>query len=110
MRITPMLLVCVFNVSTVCTFAQGFDPGCKLPFEAIKTEGLEIDQACSIDGNAEDDTGKKLESNAKNNFCVKGTPTPVTYNTFKRLQSAADEKDKLRAALKESRKILARIL
>src|SRR5690242_11321987 len=53
--------------------ALAFDVGCQLPFEAIETEGLTIDSTCSIDGNSGDDVGKRLESEAKNNFCVEGS-------------------------------------
>ena len=87
-----------------------FKPGCELPFDGIKTEGLEIDAICSMDGNAGDDTGKRLESNAKNNFCVDGKPTPITYDDLKSLQAAADKVDGLRNALKKSRKDLDQIL
>jgi hypothetical protein len=88
---------------------QGFKlpPGCQLPFEAIKTEDLDIDGSCSIDGNAGDDEMKKLEANAKNNFCVTGTPTSITYSVFTRLQKASDGIDNLRQELKSDRSALA---
>src|SRR5262245_26850315 len=35
-----------------------FEPECQLPFDAIKTDGLTIDQTCGPDGNAGDDRGK----------------------------------------------------
>src|SRR5690348_4420104 len=47
-----------------------FKPGCKLPFDSIKSTGLEIDAQCTPDGNGGDDTAKVLENHAKNNFCV----------------------------------------
>ena len=61
-------------------FAQGFalPADCSLSFASIKTTDLEIDAPCTVDGNAGDDTGKKLESNAKNDFCVTGKPVPYT--------------------------------
>lgn len=80
-----------------------FEPDCTLPFDAIKAEGLTIDETCSPDGNAGDDVGKRLESNAKNNFCVEGSPVPITYEDFTNLQSASDNIGGLRNLLKTSR-------
>jgi hypothetical protein len=76
---------------------------CELPFNDIKTEGLEVDAKCTVDGNAGTDTGKQLENNAKNNFCVTGTPTAISYDDFKGLQEAADNVSGLRKTLKTSR-------
>jgi hypothetical protein len=92
-----------FALAACCLWSQGFDPGCKLPFDALKTEGLPIDAAPG-------DTGKRLESNAKNNFCAKGKPTTITYSAFTRLQSLSDGQDGLRAALKQDRSVLADLL
>ena len=103
------LLIAVITFSLAPVLPQGFDPGCKLPFDKIKTEGLEIDATCSMDGNSTD-TGKRLESNAKNNFCARGKPISITFATFKRLQAEADKKEGLKAALKESRDDLKDIL
>jgi len=83
--------------------ALAFDVGCQLPFEAIETEGLTIDSTCSIDGNSGDDVGKRLESEAKNNFCVDGSPVPVTYEDFTNLETAADNIGGLRNLLKKNR-------
>ena len=100
-----------FALAACCLWSQGFDPGCKLPFDALKTEGLDIDANCTIDGGAAPgDTGKKLESNAKNNFCAKGKPTTILYSAFTKLQGLSDQQDGLKAALKESRDVLADLL
>jgi hypothetical protein len=93
--------------------SMSFNPGCKLPFDEIKTESLDIDTGCTVDGNAGDDTAKRLESNAKNNFCVSGKPTPITFETFEQLQAAVDDPEKkktLKAAIKESRDDLKGLL
>jgi len=103
------LLLLAVTLSAASLLAQGFDPGCKLPFDKIKTEGLDIDETCSMDGNS-NDTGKRLESNAKNNFCASNKPTPITYSIFKRLQTATDNEDGLKSALKDSREDLKDIL
>lgn len=85
-----------------------FKPGCELPFEDIKTPGLDVDEQCTSDGNAGDNTAKRLENNAKNNFCAQGTPVPIVYADFTNLQKAADDVDDLN--LKTSRKALLGIL
>lgn len=89
--------------------ALAFSPDCALPFDDIKTEGLTIDSICTEDGNAGDDTGKRLESEAKNNFCVDGEPTPISYEDFKQLQAASDKVAGLKNVLKTSRDPLAEI-
>ena len=93
-------------VSLGASYGQGFVPGCKLPFDAIKSVGLAIDAQCGIDGNAGDNTAKRLESNAKNNFCAPGNPVTITPGIFTKLQSAADKVDGLRDSLKTSRSAL----
>lgn len=92
-------------------WGQGFmlPAGCTLPFEPIKSTDLDIDKSCTVDGNAKD-TGKKLESNAKNNFCVTSKPVPITYTTFTRLQTASDNIDGLRNTLKTDRSVLSNVV
>jgi hypothetical protein len=85
------------------TSVVAFQPDCKLPFDSIKTLDLDVDADCTVDGNAGTDTAKRLENNAKNNFCVKGSPTSITYDDLKGLQLAADGIDGLKATLKTSR-------
>ena len=79
-----------------------FKPGCRLPFDTIKSTGLEIDEKCTVDGNGGDDTAKVLENHAKNNFCIDGQPVPITYDDFKNLQALADANG-LKKGLKTSR-------
>ncbi|MCU1264845.1 MAG: hypothetical protein JWM21_1163 [Acidobacteria bacterium] len=84
-----------------------FKVGCQLPFDSIKSEGLEIDAKCTSDGTATaDDLKDRLEFNAKNNFCAEGTPRAITYDDLKGLQVAADAIDGLRDNLTKSRKDL----
>jgi hypothetical protein len=85
-----------------------FNPGCKLPFDSIKSTGLTIDAKCTADGNGGTDTAKVLENHAKNNFCVTGNPTAITYDDFKGLQKTADDND-LKKGLDTSRDSLAGI-
>jgi hypothetical protein len=96
--------------ATVHKGALAFKPGCELPFDNIKTEGLTIDAVCSEDGNAGTDTGKRLESNAKNNFCVDGDPIPISYDDFKNLQAASDNIGGLKTKLDTTRDPLFNIL
>ena len=72
---------------------QSFDPGCTLPFDAIKTTGLAIDAQCPMGGHSGILNGSQphiLQNLAKNNFCVTGDPTPVSYNAFVALQTAVN--------------------
>lgn len=85
-----------------------FKPGCKLPFDTIKSTGLEIDAQCTPDGNGGDDTAKVLENHAKNNFCVTGKPVAITEDDFKGLQKTADDNG-LKKGLKTSRDSLVNI-
>ena len=85
-----------------------FNPGCKLPFDSIKSTGLEIDAQCTADGNGADDTAKVLENHAKNNFCVTGKPVAITEDDFKGLQKLADDNG-LKKGLKTSRDSLINI-
>lgn len=86
---------------------HGFKLGCELPFDSIKTEGLEVDAKCTADGNAgKDETEERLEFNAKNNFCATGNPRAITYEDFTELQRTADSIDGLRDSLETSRKQL----
>jgi hypothetical protein len=98
------------TASSIAATPEKFRPACKLPFDDIKTEDLEIDKICSIDGNAGDDVGKRLESNAKNNFCATGKAIPITYSTLKQLQAASDDIMGLKSKLKDSRDVLTDIL
>jgi len=85
-----------------------FKPGCRLPFDNIKSTGLEIDAKCTSDGNGGSDTAKVLENHAKNNFCVAGTPVAITYDDFKGLQKVADDNG-LKKGLDTSRDSLVNI-
>lgn len=80
-----------------------FQPGCTLPFDAIKTDGLAVDADCTMDGNAGDKLEKRLEINAKNNFCADGDPVPLVFEDFTSLQEAADKITDLRKQIKTSR-------
>ena len=69
---------------------QKIEPGCTLPFDAIKEE-QDIDDTCPSEGSAK--TAKaRAQNHAKNNFCAQGPPVNVTYQTFVRLQAVAEQK------------------
>jgi hypothetical protein len=109
--ITFRVTICFASMCVVVA-SQGFKlpASCHLPFESIETVDLDIDASCSIDGNSGDDELKKLESEAKNNFCLTTTPLSITYTTFTRLQKASDGIDNLRENLKTDRGSLADLL
>src|SRR5579862_3895538 len=86
--------------------AAPFVPGCDVPFKAITTANLEIDQKCGIDGGSSE-AAKKAESDAKNNFCVKGSATPIQYATFTDLETAVTEAQ--RKAAKTDRTVLKNV-
>ena|SRR5690349_10716499 len=88
--------------------ALAFNLGCKVPFDNIKSSGLEIDAKCTVDGNGGKDTAKVLENHSKNNFCVTGNPTAITYDDFKGLQKTADDNG-LKQGLDQSRNSLISI-
>ncbi len=67
-----------------------FDPGCTLPFDAIKVK-QNIDGKCPMGGKSALNNGSQphiLQNLAKNNFCVDGDPMPISYNAFVALQTA----------------------
>lgn len=107
---TPLVFACLFALAALALAAaratsvappdapapqagQPFDPGCKLPFDAIKTTGLAIDAQCPKGGHSGLLNGSQphiLQNLAKNNFCVTGAPTPISYNAFVSLQTAVN--------------------
>jgi|ERR1700687_1343928 len=87
--------------------ADPFVAGCDVPFKAIATSDLEIDQQCGIDGGSTE-SAKQAESNAKNDFCVKGPATPIQYPTFTKLENAVT--DPQRKAAKTDRGVLQKVV
>lgn len=84
-----MLLLSLLLAAPVA-FGQPFDPGCPLPFEAIKTPDLAIDEDCPLEGAAQE--GPHAEQNrAKNNFCAPPPARRATVYTLKRLQRIVDQ-------------------
>jgi hypothetical protein len=70
-----------------------FNPGCALPFDAIKSEGLVIDKTCGNDGTATADSPGAKQNEVKNNFCATGAPVALTFSSFDQLQQAAASKN-----------------
>jgi hypothetical protein len=85
--LTLMALVGTFNVQVAR--AQGFNPGCPLPFDAIKQPHA-IDDFCSAEGTGSSDANA-AQNRAKNNFCASGPPVLVDRDAFVRLQQAAQD-------------------
>jgi hypothetical protein len=91
------IAVWLFVGLAVCAGAQTFDPGCPLPFGAIKKHHP-IDDTCPRRGDVPDPpsdaqaAAHALQNEAKNNFCQTGTPALVTFNSFKQLQKKLDQK------------------
>jgi hypothetical protein len=82
MRLRPLsITLCLVLAATLASVASvraddPFTPGCTLPFASVaKTHPL--DGSCPIEG--EGSAESKLQNRAKNNFCVAGVPTSLTY-------------------------------
>jgi hypothetical protein len=71
------------------THPQNF-PGCTLPFETIKASHA-IDDSCGAEGKTQS-AASGLQNAAKNNFCAPGDPLLLTFDTFLKLQQAAEDK------------------
>jgi len=84
------LLILALAISGRAVQAQDF-PGCALPFESIK-EAHPIDSSCGPEGRTASDANR-LQNIAKNNFCATGDPVIVTFNTFPKLQQAAENQN-----------------
>lgn len=71
---------------------EAFVPGCTLPFDAIKLR-RDIDGRCPKGGHSALIQGSQphvLQNLAKNDFCVDGPPTPISFNAFVALQTAVN--------------------
>src|ERR1700750_3354377 len=69
---------------------NSFDLSCTLPFSAIEVR-QDIDGKCPKGGKSALDNGSQphiLQNLAKNNFCVDGDATTISYNAFVALQTA----------------------
>lgn len=76
---------------------DSFQPSCTLPFDAIKTQ-QPIDGTCPAGGHSALTGGGQphVQQNlAKNNFCVTGDPTSISYNAFVALQTAVNKMSNL---------------
>lgn len=75
-----------------------FEPGCTLPFDALKAEHP-IDGKCPAGGKSSLGPNVSqphvLQNLAKNNFCVTGDATDISYNAFVALQTAVNKMSNL---------------
>jgi hypothetical protein len=72
---------------------KSFEPGCALPFNAIEVK-QDIDGKCPKGGKSALDNGGQphiLQNLAKNNFCVDGDATTISYKAFVALQTAVNK-------------------
>jgi len=68
--------------------AQGLNPSCPLPFDAIK-QSHPIDDFCGSEGSSSSSAAGAAQDRAKNNFCASGPTVRVDRDTFVKLQQAA---------------------
>jgi hypothetical protein len=89
LRLVPLLI-------WVSAFAPAHAQSLKIPSGPDGCQQLDL--KCSAPGkintkdSAEKRAAEKAQNMAKNNFCLAGTPTAVTFDTLKQLQSAAADK------------------
>jgi hypothetical protein len=71
-----------------------FDPGCPLPYEAIK-QAHPIDEACTAAGESEEyapsSQVQRRANEAKNQLCAPGPPVLLTFKDFERLQGRVED-------------------
>lgn len=94
---TLRIAVSLFIVFSYRGRAQSFDPGCQLPFDAIRKHHP-IDDTCPRRGDVLDPpadaqaAAHASQNEAKNNFCRSGSPALVTFSSFKKLQKKLNQK------------------
>lgn len=90
MRTLPVLLLSLLLSSPLLgQEGEPFPHDCTLMFEDISMDH-HLDQTCGPEGTPAS-PANALQNRAKNNFCIKGTPSRITRTTFVKLQSAADD-------------------
>jgi hypothetical protein len=71
-----------------------FDPGCPLPYEAIK-QAHPTDEVCNLSGESEEyapsSQAQRRANEAKNQLCAPGPPVLLTFTDFERLQGRAGD-------------------
>lgn len=71
-----------------------FEPGCPLPYEAIK-QAQPIDDACTVAGESEEyapsSQAQRRANEAKNQLCAPGPPVLLTFKDFEHLQGRAED-------------------
>ena len=86
-----LMVAFVLVVGPVGTDAEPFTPECTLPWQPIAKKHS-IDDTCGLEG--EGSAAKHLAQNrAKNELCAPGVPVTLTYQTFKRLQKAVEDRN-----------------
>ena len=65
-------------------------PSCTLPFDPIK-QHHPIDDSCSVDGSASQNTPQSAQNEAKNNFCSTGTPINIDFGVLQQLQKDVEK-------------------
>jgi hypothetical protein len=80
-----------------CAFAALAQPSLKIPPGAGGCQQLDLKCIASGKINTKDSPEKqaaeKAQNLAKNNFCLSGTPTTITFDTLEQLQSVASGKE-----------------
>ncbi len=71
-----------------------FEPGCTLPYEAIK-QHHPIDEVCNREGESQEyapnSQAQRKANTAKNQLCTPGPPVLLTFQDFEQLMGAAED-------------------
>jgi hypothetical protein len=90
-------LISPYSASGALPVQDKFQPGCTLPFDAIKLHHP-IDHSCRNEGKANptlspgQQAANELQNQAKNNFCAPAPAIPVIMHTFDLLQVEAQNR------------------
>src|SRR5262249_34588776 len=80
------------SASVLSIRAQEFKPKSELPKQLREiAQDHDIDTSCGPPGDAEK-TKNQLQNEQKNNFFITGDPVTITYDTFIRLEKAAEDR------------------
>ncbi len=103
-----LLLVVALVACAAPVSAEGFQPGCALPFASI-AQAQAIDTQCGVAGDAAAGTALRAQDSAKNNFCAAGKPVVLTFDAYPGLQQAAAQALGAAYAPPPDRSVLARL-
>lgn len=92
--LSALILAVLFLPLTAWATSFRFNPGCPVPYEAIK-QAHPIDEACNLSGESEEyapsSKAQRRANEAKNELCAPGPPVLLTIKDFERLQGRVED-------------------